>query len=332
MSKEKRVSYIISTKNRVDYLDRTLLNVREFIAPEDELIIIDGGSHDATPQIVEKYRDIVTLFCSEPDCGEAHGFNKGVFLAKGKWIKPITDDDYFYPDAVKYAVSILEKYPDLDAIQCGGEGYEENSLTKKMELVTYLCLPSGYSIMDINNIYRFIPCGLGLFIKRDCFAKVGLFNTSYRMIDVEYMSKLILAKADFKYLNVKLYRHMTYTHSGQNQHYDSHRDHARILIRHRFWEDLLSGSPVIVGDVLGINLLTRGKEYVKIIFALDGIRKKNPWIILFLGHITDVCEFALRVFKKLKRILERLLSNKSTCRIPDQAILPEPHWDGALID
>ena len=41
-----RVSYIITTRNRASFLDKALENVREFITPEDELIITDGGSTD----------------------------------------------------------------------------------------------------------------------------------------------------------------------------------------------------------------------------------------------------------------------------------------------
>ncbi len=78
MSTEKRVSYLISTKNRAEYLDRTLQNVREFITPQDELIIMDGGSTDNTAEVVQKHGDIVTLFRSEPDSGEAHGYNKAI--------------------------------------------------------------------------------------------------------------------------------------------------------------------------------------------------------------------------------------------------------------
>src|SRR5438094_178863 len=92
-----RVSYLISTKNRAKYLAQTLHNVREFITPADELIVIDGASTDDTRQVVEANKDIVTSFLSEPDRGEAHGFNKGILLSRGEFIKFVTDDDYIYP-------------------------------------------------------------------------------------------------------------------------------------------------------------------------------------------------------------------------------------------
>ncbi len=43
-----RVSYAVVTRNRSSHLRALLANVREFIEPEDELIVVDGGSTDET--------------------------------------------------------------------------------------------------------------------------------------------------------------------------------------------------------------------------------------------------------------------------------------------
>src|SRR5260221_10678427 len=97
-SKDIRVSYLITTRNRALFLERTLANIREFLTSADELIIVDGASTDHTSEVVDRNRDIITHFISEPDFGEAHGFNKAVLLSRGWWVKFISDDDYIYPD------------------------------------------------------------------------------------------------------------------------------------------------------------------------------------------------------------------------------------------
>ena len=110
------VSYILTTLNRGSFLRQILANLREFITAEDELIIIDGFSNDDTRKIVEENDDVVTVFLSEPDFGEAHAFNKGLFRARGRYIKPITDDDYYYADAMRELILEIEKNPEIDAI------------------------------------------------------------------------------------------------------------------------------------------------------------------------------------------------------------------------
>ncbi len=156
-----RVSYVITTKNRATYLDKALANVREFIEPMDELIIIDGKSTDATAEVVARNRDIVTLFISEPDQGEGHAFNKALFRAKGRYIKGISDDDYFYPDAMRRLVAEMEANPDVDAIQAGGELWDRCGSTEKFIGYAFLhrSLPAATErIFDIVS-------GLGLIVR-----------------------------------------------------------------------------------------------------------------------------------------------------------------------
>src|SRR5439155_11758122 len=82
-----RVSYVLSTRNRADLLDRALAGARELVGREDELIVVDGGSTDRTAAVVEAHADIVSVFLSEPDTGEAHGLNRGLLRARGRFIK-----------------------------------------------------------------------------------------------------------------------------------------------------------------------------------------------------------------------------------------------------
>src|SRR5262245_54150434 len=154
-----RVSYLITTWNRGKFLKETLANVREFFTPEDELIIIDGLSTDDTREIVEHNRDIVTTFLSEKDFGEGHAFNKGLFRARGRYIKPITDDDYYYPDAMRKLIQEIEGNPDLDAIQCGGENWKLED--GQLVFSGARCVPSQMSATP-EAIFDFAFSGQGL--------------------------------------------------------------------------------------------------------------------------------------------------------------------------
>ncbi|MDP3880116.1 MAG: glycosyltransferase, partial [Dehalococcoidales bacterium] len=116
----KRVSFIVATRNRAEYLMQALERSRTLVTPEDELIIIDGGSTDNTAEVVRKYSDIVDIFISEPDKGPGHAFSKGMLLARGKYLKQLPDDDIVHPSAMEQSIRVMEEHPEIDLLVCGG--------------------------------------------------------------------------------------------------------------------------------------------------------------------------------------------------------------------
>jgi glycosyltransferase involved in cell wall biosynthesis len=184
-----------------------LQNVREFVTPQDEVIVIDGASTDETSQVIKKHADIIDVFESEPDAGEAHGLNKGILKSRGQIIKFLSDDDYFYPQAMRQAVSVLESHPDIEALQCGGVMYRIDPATGKEKYhFTFWKRPEQASLP---------PVGLGLFLRRSLIPRVGLLDTDCRFVDLDYHARLLLLRVNFRYLNVKLFRHTLHLHSGR---------------------------------------------------------------------------------------------------------------------
>jgi glycosyltransferase involved in cell wall biosynthesis len=99
---EVRLSVVIATKDRADFLARALDSLdSQSDAPPFETIVVDNGSTDATAQTVEKRRaagvsyDIAYLFVPEPNRGKAR--NAGIAVARGD-IVVFIDDDVLLPN------------------------------------------------------------------------------------------------------------------------------------------------------------------------------------------------------------------------------------------
>ena len=60
-----------------------------------EYIIIDGGSTDGTLDIINNYKDKISLFISESDNGIYDAMNKGVNLSSGDLIGILNSDDLY---------------------------------------------------------------------------------------------------------------------------------------------------------------------------------------------------------------------------------------------
>src|SRR5215469_10759829 len=234
-----RVSYLITTCNRGKFLQETLANVRKFITFEDELIIIDGLSTDDTREIVERNRDIVTTFLSEKDFGEAHAFNKGLFRARGRYIKPITDDDYYYPEAMQKLIQEIEGNPELDAIQCGGENWKlENG---QLVFSGARCIPPQITATP-EAIFDFAFSGQGLIIRRSAFERIGGVNSSCVSVDGDVMVKLIECKCKIKYLDLRLFKWTWYPHSGTNRKSELDSDFLKFNVHLKRWDRIFSFS------------------------------------------------------------------------------------------
>lgn len=339
MSKSKqqvRVSYIISTRNRAEFLARTLQNIREFITPEDELIIMDGASTDNTAEVARKNADIITLFRSEPDCGEAHGYNKAILESRGRFIKLITDDDYFYNDAMRQVIELMEKHPEIDALMTGGEAYEIDAVSKQEKLVTYLRLPSTRRLTDdINNILTFVQCGLGLVLTRRVLTRVGLFDTSFRAVDTDYMGRLFAHNVEFRYLDVKLFRHICHAGSGQNNWPECRRDRLLTLVRNKAWVNLFNQDlyPLsAVAAVFGLEGLPGADRLMRLIFLGERARLHKTGRILmdFMVKVLQIHVWLLRMIWKIKMRLSDDSAETPSTPISSSSAFVEPVWDGML--
>lgn len=58
-----------------------------------EYVLIDGGSTDNTPSILEKYSNDIDILLSERDNGLYHAMNKAISLANGEWFLFINSGD-----------------------------------------------------------------------------------------------------------------------------------------------------------------------------------------------------------------------------------------------
>ena len=83
---ENKLSIITICYNCASDLERTIKSVLIQTYSTIEYIIVDGGSTDCTPQILDKYKDRIEYIISEPDDGIYDALNKGIRRATGEWI------------------------------------------------------------------------------------------------------------------------------------------------------------------------------------------------------------------------------------------------------
>lgn len=111
------VSVVIVTYNAAATLQRSIDSVIRQSFISKELLVIDGGSTDATLQILHANRSHIVYQISEPDSGIYDAMNKGIQQASGEWILFLGDDDQLCEEVLARVFS--KSWPDETAMIYG---------------------------------------------------------------------------------------------------------------------------------------------------------------------------------------------------------------------
>ena len=73
-----KLSIITINYNNQDGLQKTIDSIVSQSFKNYEWIVIDGGSNDSSREVLVRYCDLFTYWCSEPDRGIYNAINKGL--------------------------------------------------------------------------------------------------------------------------------------------------------------------------------------------------------------------------------------------------------------
>lgn len=106
------VSVIIPVYNCEKYVGPAIDSVLAQTYRDFELIVVNDGSTDGTPEVLSKYAGkIVRIDQENKNVAEAR--NTGVRAARGKYLAFLDSDDLWRPEKLEKQVAILEKNPSV---------------------------------------------------------------------------------------------------------------------------------------------------------------------------------------------------------------------------
>ena len=106
------ISVIISSYNMADTLPNTIDSILEQTFKNWELIVIDDASTDNTQDILKpymKYNPKIRIIKNETNMGLIASLNKGLNVARGKYIARLDADDTAYPDRLSRQFKFIEE-------------------------------------------------------------------------------------------------------------------------------------------------------------------------------------------------------------------------------
>ena len=90
------VTVLVDTFNHERFIEAAILSVlaQDFPAAETEILVVDDGSTDKTPEIVRKFGSRVRLI-RKKNGGQASAFNVGISEARGEIVAFLDGDDWW---------------------------------------------------------------------------------------------------------------------------------------------------------------------------------------------------------------------------------------------
>jgi glycosyltransferase involved in cell wall biosynthesis len=142
-----------------------------------EVLIMDDASPDDTPAIARSFTDPrVRYVRNENNIGHLQNYNKGIRLARGKYLWLISADDSLRrPYAVERLVSLLEADPSVSLAFCPGVKVTngvEGTLFGPASLAEGTVSGSRFVCSLVNGNFVAAP---GALTRRECYERAGLF-------------------------------------------------------------------------------------------------------------------------------------------------------------
>jgi glycosyltransferase involved in cell wall biosynthesis len=114
------VSIVIPLYNKKKFIKRALASALEQTFAPLEIIVVDDGSTDGSPDSVLAFNDPKISLVRQENLGPGAARNTGLSLARGKYVAFLDADDEYLPTFLEAGISFLEKNkPKLTIVYTG---------------------------------------------------------------------------------------------------------------------------------------------------------------------------------------------------------------------
>ncbi len=221
MSLKPKVTVVIPAYNAARTIDATMASVRRQTFDNLEIIVVDDGSTDTTPQIVKKHiaEDERVRLITQKNGGVARARNRGIAEGSGEFIAPVDADDLWRSDKIE---------KQLAAMAAGGPRvglvYSWFAVINDDDVVTNLSRPSDAGDVSRRScLGNVVGNGSSPLMRREAVLDAGGYDPRLRDANAQGCEDLLLYfRMSLKYHFAVVQEFLTgYRHSGSNMSSDA---------------------------------------------------------------------------------------------------------------
>ena len=167
------VSVVIPTYNHAQFLGQAIESALGQTLAPIEVIVIDDGSTDSTPDVLARYGECV-FGVRQQNRGVAAARNKGAEIATGDLLAFLDADDVWLPRKLELQSARFVREPQLGLVHCGVEDIDEQG----SPLGKHLDGLEGRAATELLLFHRpvILGGGSGIAIPRAVFEALGGFD------------------------------------------------------------------------------------------------------------------------------------------------------------
>ena len=318
-----RISVLINTYNHERFIAQALQSVLDQTFPADqmEIIVVDDGSTDSTPQIMQTFLPGIHYIRKE-NGGQVSAFHAGVAEARGDIVAFLDGDDWWAPDKL---AAIVEAFDENPNVACVGHAYHE---VDSNGLITATMVPTEDRLSLENPRAAELSSSLRTFLGTSRFAirRTVLEQTLPVPDDLPFFDNFVFSQAVAISGGVLLKQPLCYYRLHANNLFASSSQEERLLwTKHRLLGGLLKYLPPRL-ESLGIP-----EEAVSVYWGGDVMEAKRLRLKLEGGkrsdtfHVEKACfhlayrnpSIGYRLFKSFVLLLTVLLPARTFYRLRD---------------
>ncbi len=187
-----RVSVVTPSYNMARFLGETVESVLGQDYPAIEYLVMDGGSTDATVELLRRYEGRLR-WVSEKDGGQSDAVNKGFERTAGDIFAFLNADDLYLPGAITAAVTAFEEHPEAAVVY--GEAYytaEDGGIIRRyptepfsrerLGQVCFICQPAAFMRRRVLEELGVLNSGLHYALDYELWMRIA---QKYEMVKID---------------------------------------------------------------------------------------------------------------------------------------------------
>ena len=169
-----RISVVIPAYNHALSLPKAIGSVREQNWPGVEIIVVDDGSRDETPRVMEELAGGDLRYIRQANAGAASARNRGIRESTSEWVAFLDADDIWLPGKLLTQMTELQSRPEASF------SYTDVWLRYEDETETVRECGTGDKTLLSKLLTGNLFATPTVIVRRHCFEEIGAFDAELR--------------------------------------------------------------------------------------------------------------------------------------------------------